>query len=239
MISVQHIFCNEGKLAIVKMNSVLRSKKDNFLYFMLSTDTDIRLLLGDIIEQSKVNIANPKNTVEKCIRAVVYFEINKGLSSDELPEDDDLDPYNGKSISIGECAFKFKCIVTLKEYLDGGYKSISEAAYITCTDENVHLVAMALDKGEKVKKKTGNVIVLSSAVLAFTGPFTGIFIVPIEWLAYIGMLSEKRISSILGLMSSKYTMYKIKKLNKSEQEDDNHSDTDFSQEYFDPTYVNM
>ena len=172
---------------------------------------------------------------------MLFFENNKSITYDKIPEDEEICSHTLEPVDLGECGIKFKCIVAMKEYLDGDYKSISEAAYTTCIDEYVNLVATAIDKGEGVKEKTRNIIVLTSMILAFTGPFTGIFIVPMELLASLGMLSEKRVSSILGTISSKYSLYKIKKLKKSEKKDyySNYPDTDFSQEYFDPTYVNM
>ncbi len=227
----------------MKEKPLFRSKKNDLLYFMISTDTNIRLFLEEMIEQNESKTLNKKDTVEKCIGAVAYYENNKNLltdrENDKIIRDEELNSYTVERVDSSECAFKLKCIVAMKEYLDGDCKSISEAAYATCADENVCHVATALDKGKNAQKKTGNIIFVTSAIFALSGPFLGIFALPMELLASLGMLSEKRISSKLGIASSKYTLYKIKKLKERKEDDYDYKNTDFSQEYFDPTYVNM
>lgn len=217
-----------------------------FYDYVADPDIEIRKLL--ISELSGFGDTIAEKFTEECMNTVAVYEhiTSLGLYDDvreafydKLTKNEE----NGKnliapSIYADQTEFKLKCIVTTYEVAVGNFSDMAEAVYKTCSSEKYKNLEKAITRavGDKEAGAVKTVVFgLSMFAVALGSEVFGPFaLIP----AFSSFASFKSVAKACGRFSLKRSYNKTYK-ESTYKEPEYGPDTDYSQEYFDPTYVNM
>lgn len=218
------------------------------LYDVVTSDTGTREILMNMLSCLDDSLA--ETVINTCIQTVAVYEHLTSIGlCDNLWESfikklDECENGTDELISPScfeyHSAFKLKCIVTIYECISGDYASMAEAVYKTCSSEDYKTLEKAIINAEE-KNYVKNIKNIFGCMILFAVALSSeVFCVPaiiwgIKKLICLHLTPE--IHGKIALICN-YGKNKIASYGKTMKYEID-SGTDYSQEYFDPTYVNM
>lgn len=212
------------------------------IYNLLDPETDTRQLLEQML--SNYDKEERKKLIKQCLWSVNSFEKAKlsTLKTDNLlnaffEELERYDPDVPDYIANNE-TFKLKCILTMSGFICQNLETIPEATFRYCTDSNYQIMEEAIINGKNIEYVTEGKVLLSLLVMAVILVTTELLWIPALAGMIVTLPNIKKISEAKGIHKSYKKAKKI--IDRRDKKTFTASpDTDYTHEYFDPTYVNM
>ncbi|MBR6619563.1 MAG: hypothetical protein IKK85_04410 [Clostridia bacterium] len=230
-------------------NNMYSKETYRSLYDLINTDGDLydiyktlHYMLSDLDE----SLAN--KVVNQCTQIVAVYEYVQSLEcygdcwelfiekleSCNYNRENFIDPLRYAKL----CSFKLKCIVTIQEIVNNNFITMEEAVYKTCSSEKYIALEEAIinaKKGESRSKDKHKLFGLIMSMLLVSPIFpVGIIFGIADGISYT--VTPK----VCGKVSLLRDYNKTRKaLNDRNPKYETDTCVDYSQEYFDPTYVNM
>jgi len=228
-------------------NNMYSKETYRSLYNLINTDGDLydiyktlHYMLSDL-DESLVN-----KVVKKCTQTVAVYEDIQSLGCDSWEafiEKLESCNYNRKNFIdplryAKRCSFKLKCIVTIQEILSNNFETIEEAVYKTCSSEKYKALEETIVNAKKDESWSKDKHMLFGLIMSMllVSPIypVGIILGIADGISYTvtpKVCGER--SLLRGYNETRKALSGVK------YEYQTDPDIDYSQEYFDPTYVNM
>lgn len=228
-------------------NNMYSEETYRSLYDLINTDGDLYDIYRTLHYKLRgLDESLARKIVNQCTQTVAVYEYVQSLGSDTWEafiEKLESCNYNRKNFIdplryAKLCSFKLKCIVTIQEIVNNNFKTMEEAVYKTCSSEKYKALEETIvnaKKDESWSKDKHKLFGLIMSMLLVSPIFpVGIILGIADGISYT--VTPK----VCGKVSLLRDYNKTRKaLNDRTPKYETDTCVDYSQEYFDPTYVNM